>query len=102
MLLKRDLLVKPFDQEQTSTQKHLNITKYKDLCFASHQTSGILGITDDMAHKIAYIRKNDLFFIAVVQIGDSRYQFETLWVMESLRQVIEVIEEAIGLEKLKE
>jgi hypothetical protein len=80
----------------------LNITKYKDICFSSHETSGILTIPDDNTHKLAFIRRNDLFFMALVLIGDSGYQFETLWVMECLKLIIEVIEEAIGLEKLKE
>ena len=81
---------------------HLNISKYKDICFGSGETSGILGIPDDNTHKIAFIRRNDLFFTALVLVGDSGYQFETLWVMDCLRLLIEVIEEAMGLEKLKE
>jgi hypothetical protein len=80
----------------------LNITKYKDIWFSSLETSGILTIPDDNSHKLAFIRRNDLFFMALVHIGDSGYQFETLWVMECLKLLIEVIDEAIGLEKLKE
>jgi hypothetical protein len=42
--------------------------------------------------------------MAVVQTSEESggYQYETLWVMESLKTIIEVIEESIGLDKLKE
>ena len=43
--------------------------------------------------------------MAVVQTSEDSgggYQYETLWVIESLKTIIEVIEESIGLDKLKE
>ena len=54
---------------------------------------------------IGFIRKNGLFFMALVQCSadqGSGYQYETLWVMEYLKMIIEVIEESIGLDKIKE
>ena len=109
ILLRKELLVKHFDKESemSNPRKNLYIQKLKDACAHSKMQAGVLPVPESADNKncVSFIRKNDLFFMAVVQTSEESgggYQYETLWVMESLKTIIEVIEESIGIDKLKE
>jgi hypothetical protein len=67
-LLRKELLVKSFDKESEMTNpgRNLYILKLKETCTASKQHSGIVDVAPETKNKIAFIMKNDLFFMAVV------------------------------------